>query len=1402
MKLCAAHVYWMLLFTSVLSSTLLFLIVASESIQNNKFIGPDRNQAFIEEKNATFIKNVKDRSETNSQENSNIKGPSSINAEVNDQANEDIQKRVLASVDASKENEENQFPEEIGILKESLTHRPNSSEGISDGGEQAVVLTLVKTASSLQGLTSARTDFRSKPESNGSAGVASGEQGIDEDLIGISKLLKGNESTTNETGFYEDNADSVVVVRAKQKSPSSIKLELDLEVEKQQPDELTRQNDEETEEGEPIQQIQNNSPTAAPDLNDSAARARLTGSVDDNAAVILDSIVTAGPSDVTHEEIPSFNEWAQKRLEEVEKKKAHPNASVQTANGSPGRNLGNIRMRSKNYASPDCGAKIVAANPESRSARSILVSTRDEYMLNTCTSRVWFVVELCEAIQAKKIELANFELFSSSPKDLSVYVSDRFSTRGDWSIVGQFTARDERDVQSFSLQPHLFGKFIKVELHSHYGSEHFCPISLFRAYGTSEFEVLETETETELHDDNHGHESNTRGKIDASSDAESEDDDDEDAVFEDEEDSTSDRRGHLFGSARDAVISIVKKAAEVLVKNDDLKSDNETNTQENQSNDVLNDATINDCMTPAYNIICPECDDDNHFSRIFQLISCRRPYFESLLNAAFVRQILSRSHLCYDTEGRKNKNYDVQAQLFSLFFTSDYIIVLCNVLAVKENRLPMNMTRGDQQMTNRVPNETRMEQNSEMLLTTKDERFASTRPIDVVASFDSDKTKVQIPVIKSKVEAATESQTIENFATQIKPTKTTVLNDEVKKQSFDTNLESSRSQQSEDYEIYQYENSITTESPVPVVTKRISINSPKTSSGSQEHVQCSQEGASQQDVAILGTVSKSSQSLDSTQKLNQKSGNIELGEMESESVEEAEQKLKVDQTDQDSKTIMQDQLNFEGFDFKDLDVESLQNNGAAKNDASITQQTASATTPQQKESVFLRLSNRIKALERNMSLSSQYLEELSRRYKKQVEEMQRSLERAMTAMNEETRKGDEREYKRLEEVTVLHNQIDSLGKVLDDLIYERNSWRISFSSLMQHALFVFVDVILVILIFSYCKRTDNDLDYLGEEESEQTIVIKRPRGTNYEMAKQQCTQLTKKPKKRRPSEIASQVSGTYDQLMIEDSISINQLSRRDRRKKRKKDSIILRTSSIKETNSNGKGDGDFTSISTLPSRSSSANDALYTINHADDEVYFAKESHKYGRPGSAPDNSIDYFSNPLQNQQIQYDGKVQTINMDENHDETSNGNDMVSLGSQVLESTVLEDDLFIQVECSPSKNFIKPKKLSSPSFIKTALASRSKRISFSGGSKKKQSQSSDNNLIKSPNDKRCDGKIDLMAELENSNDAVDEHNNGRTTNGHVEESDESRSSSATPTANWNKKEKKSNGLKKMVRKFF
>lgn len=161
-----------------------------------------------------------------------------------------------------------------------------------------------------------------------------------------------------------------------------------------------------------------------------------------------------------------------------------------------------------------------------------------------------------------------------------------------------------------------------------------------------------------------------------------------------------------------------------------------------------------------------------------------------------------------------------------------------------------------------------------------------------------------------------------------------------------------------------------------------------------------------------------------------------------------------------------------------------------------------------------------------MSLSSQYLEELSRRYKKQVEEMQRSLERAMTTMTEKSRKNEEREIKHFEEVAALRGQINGLTNLLDDLINEGKSWwRIfNFSSLLQHGMFVLIEVILVILILSYCKRTDDEIYYI-DENGRNVRKLSRQSGKTYEIVKQQkqSNQMSKKPKKRRPSEIAAQV---------------------------------------------------------------------------------------------------------------------------------------------------------------------------------------------------------------------------------------------------------------------------------------
>lgn len=112
-------------------------------------------------------------------------------------------------------------------------------------------------------------------------------------------------------------------------------------------------------------------------------------------------------------------------------------------------------------------------------------------MLNKCSDKAWFVVELCESIKAFKIEIANFELYSSVPKDIRIYMGNVMPGRDkDWTLFGQFEAKDERSVQTFVSTEGVFGKYVKVEILSHHGTEHYCPVSLFKIYGISEIELI------------------------------------------------------------------------------------------------------------------------------------------------------------------------------------------------------------------------------------------------------------------------------------------------------------------------------------------------------------------------------------------------------------------------------------------------------------------------------------------------------------------------------------------------------------------------------------------------------------------------------------------------------------------------------------------------------------------------------------------------------------------------------------------------------------------------------------------------------------------------------------------------------------------------------------------------
>lgn len=639
---------------------------------------------------------------------------------------------------------------------------------------------------------------------------------------------------------------------------------------------------------------------------------------------------------------------------------AHLNASVQTP-GGPGRGASGMKIRNKNYASPDCGAKIVAANPEASSAKNVLVSTRDEYMLNACTSRVWFVVELCEAIQAKKIELANFELFSSSPKDFSVYVSDRFPTK-DWSPVGQFTAKDVKDVQSFALHPHFFGKFIKVELQSHYGSEHFCPVSLFRAYGTSEFEVLETETENETLE-----EKNT------------DEDDDEDSDEEELLDSEGgDSSSNLFGSARDAVLNVVKKAAEILVKSSGLTGNNITQIQQSIDHGNILDNSYTSCTTPRYTILCGNCTDQK-FASVFQLVSCKNRQLDGLFRIDLVNRTLRRGRLCglhgveiesfwrgreedetrHDDTTHFNLAENLQATFLTSFFKPEYIVALCNVLATKERKVVMNTSY-------EIPVNKSKDAASKDILSTKDSSmeitFQTSSTLDP-CTLDSNlsacksaasKEDRQHPLTQD-VSKESENISIEtsasfpSLASQIKPTKTLSKEEGVKKESSMPILEPSKEFTEETLQPQVLTTAPSPSNPTPTlkmaeelpvlgtpIETTLPISSVLLSIDNQE----TGETTGMPDTENAETVAQV------------KTNKSENGEQDGRQAK--------DQSEQEARLSPQDNLSLDSLlsDLKDLEVDTANVQNGASSSSLMTQPTANVVP--QKESVFLRLSNRIK----------------------------------------------------------------------------------------------------------------------------------------------------------------------------------------------------------------------------------------------------------------------------------------------------------------------------------------------------------------------------------------------------------------------------------------------------------
>ncbi|KAJ1927168.1 hypothetical protein IWQ60_003179 [Tieghemiomyces parasiticus] len=150
-----------------------------------------------------------------------------------------------------------------------------------------------------------------------------------------------------------------------------------------------------------------------------------------------------------------------------------------------------------NHASADCAAVVLKANPEAKGPAAVLTNSKERYMLNLCSATKFLLIELCDDILIDALALANYEFFSSTFKDFTVHVTDRYPPKdGAWRLLGRFQAYNSRETQIFTVpDPVMWARFIRIDLLTHYGAEYYCPVSLVRVYGNTIMEQYKREEE-------------------------------------------------------------------------------------------------------------------------------------------------------------------------------------------------------------------------------------------------------------------------------------------------------------------------------------------------------------------------------------------------------------------------------------------------------------------------------------------------------------------------------------------------------------------------------------------------------------------------------------------------------------------------------------------------------------------------------------------------------------------------------------------------------------------------------------------------------------------------------------------------------------------------------------------
>ncbi|NXE75589.1 SUCO factor, partial [Cochlearius cochlearius] len=730
-------------------------------------------------------------------------------------------------------------------------------------------------------------------------------------------------------------------------------------------------------------------------------------------------------------DIPTFDEW-KKKVMEVEKEKSqsmHPSA----VGGQ--HSTKKVQKNRNNYASVECGAKILAANPEAKSTSAILMENMDLYMLNPCSTKIWFVIELCEPVQVKQLDIANHELFSSTPKDFLVSISDRYPTN-KWIKLGTFHARDERNVQSFPLDEQMYAKYVKVELISHFGSEHFCPLSLIRVFGTSMVEEYEEIADSQYQSE--------RQELF---------DEDYDYLLDyntGEEKSSK----NLLGSATNAILSMVNIAANMLGAKTEESSEAEAGNKSVSENVTATPATSTAAPrlpeptpVPSPELVTtdtPQMDKEQLIvdltkeSPIVQLVQ----EYEEDTSQSTVTLLPSddqeeEASSWFELETEKYCYDMATACCISTF--SEYLFKWCSVaVAMHRQRSKTERKQGqdysaDVQQPQVVLTESIHMSVDEPLpeqLDSKVERpSGSTVAVDfsnVVYEEIRNETTESIELEPSHPQTVSQSLLLE-VTSEVKPLPTTDMALEPAKEDagqvaprvtpqvdiaeIRAETEKVESSVAEENHVASETSVASTSPPPPEMNTRETIATPVISKPTETVLQ------PEYTVGILA--SDAGEGKESTPEVQkpvlppvESSVSAETKE-DDQATEEALMAIPVSGGPQRTAT-----------DFY-AELQNSTDLGYANGNL--------VHGSNQKESVFMRLNNRIKALEVNMSLSSRYLEELSQRYRKQMEEMQKAFNKTIIKLQNTSRIAEEQDQRQTEAIQLLQAQLTNMTQLVSNL---------------------------------------------------------------------------------------------------------------------------------------------------------------------------------------------------------------------------------------------------------------------------------------------------------------------------------------------------------------------------------